>query len=205
MIKTEAEPSNDLVLLTILAASIATDNVNKIESAIKELKIAKVKENKIYETILHSYLFCGFPIVIESLKLFKLTYPKYIPESTEYNVSKFIKSGKINCKLVYKNNYIKLIENMNRLSPDLRDWMIIEGYGKVMSRKGLTMYEREFITVAILSTKFYKDQLHSHLKGCINFNATKNEIEFILGEIKHITGAVNFNKTIKLLKNVKSG
>lgn len=204
MIKEEIKPSKELILLAFLASSIATDNVQKIEDALKKLKISRVKSIKIYEAILHSYLFCGFPIVIETLKLFKKHFNDFKPKSSAFNVSNFTKSGKIICKLVYKNNYIKLIENMSNLSPDLRDWMIIEGYGKVMSRKGLSMFEREFVTISILSTKFYKDQLHSHLKGCMNFGASKNDIVIVLGKIKHIIGNANHRNTLKLLKDIRT-
>ena len=194
--------SKELILLVILAASISTDDLNKIDSALKKLKIAKVNALKIYETILHCYLFCGFPAVIESLKLFKKEFENFKLNSSPYNVQKFKKYGKINCKLVYKNNYKKLIDNMQYLSPDIKEWMIIEGYGKVMNRPGLSMLEREFVTVSILSTRFYKDQLHSHIKGCLNLNASYVNVKYILSKIKHITGSENYEKTLKLLNHI---
>ncbi len=63
---------------------------------------------------------------------------------------------------------------MNSLSPDLKEWMMIEGYGKFLDRKGLNLLEREFINVSILVHRYIaKINLHSHLKGCIYLGALK--------------------------------
>jgi 4-carboxymuconolactone decarboxylase len=186
-----------------LSAVIAVDNLDFIESKLNELKSSRIKSYLIYETILQAYLFCGFPIVIESLRIFKNIYPKFLKAPEEYNPVKFRNAGIINCKLIYKNNYKKLIANMDRLSSDLKNWMLIEGYGKIMNRQGLKLIEREFINVSILCTKFYKAQLHSHLKGCLNLGADKSDIEFILREIKSISGEMNYKKTMKLLNSFK--
>ena len=72
---------------------------------------------------------------------------------------------------------------MNLFSPDLREWMIIEGYGKVLGRNGLSLIEREFINVSILCTRLYLNQLHSHMKGCIHLGANKNSLSELLNAI----------------------
>ncbi|MBK7447535.1 MAG: carboxymuconolactone decarboxylase family protein [Ignavibacteria bacterium] len=112
------------------------------------------------------------------------------------------KSGENNCKLIYKNNYNKLLENMNRLSPEMKDWMLFEGYGKVMSRPGLNLYEREFITISILTVRYFEFQLHSHLKGCIHLGADVDLIKDILFSIKDIAGVTNYKKALKLLSRI---
>lgn len=188
--------------LSKLASSMALDNLEKVETVLKMHKKDKIKPFKIYETILHCYLFCGFPAVIESLKVFKKYFHKFKSEYQGYDLLKYSSAGIINCKLVYKNNFKKLIENMNYLSPEMKEWMIIEGYGKVMGRNDLSLFEREFITVSVLATKYYENQLYSHLKGCIHLGAKKSEILFVLNEIKSFTGTVNFRKSVKLLNRI---
>ena len=192
----------DIIELSKLACYIAKDNFNEVETLISKLKYKNFNVVKIYETILHTYLFCGFPAAIESLKLFR-KYNKAYKSGISYSNNKNNKnSGEINCKLIYKNNFKKLIENMNNLSPEMKEWMIIEGYGKVMNRSGLSLFEREFITFSILTTRYFEYQLHSHLKGAINLGAEIEFIKTVLISIKEITGNVNYKKALKLLSKI---
>ncbi|MBL8008219.1 MAG: hypothetical protein JNJ56_11870 [Ignavibacteria bacterium] len=188
--------------LSELASSIATHRTESSEKVLKNLKKLNIKSEKIYETIIHCYLFCGFPAVIETLKLFKTHFPEFKSEYQGYDILKYNSSGITNCKLVYKNNFKKLIANMMDLSPEMKEWMIIEGYGKVMGRKCLNLKEREFLNLSILSTIFYKNQLHSHLKGCINLGASNSDILYVLKKIKKFTGNENFCKAVKLLNQI---
>lgn len=198
MTKSEKE----IFQLIKLSCYIALDNFNEIEILIGKLKYKNFKAIKIYETILHSYLFCGFPATIESLKIFRKYYKNYKSVRIEQSVQKLKKSGENNCKLIYKNNFNKLLYNMNRISPEMKDWMILEGYGKVMSRNGLSLYERELITIAILTARYFEFQLHSHLKGCIHLGASFDLIKDILLSIKDITGMTNYKKALKLLSRI---
>ena len=64
----------EIVFLAQLSAYIASDNFKEIDVLIRKLKYKNFNAKKIYETILHSYLFCGFPATLESLKIFKKHY-----------------------------------------------------------------------------------------------------------------------------------
>lgn len=197
-----AKSLSETAILSELASAIATDRSENAENVVQKLKKSKIKADKIYETILHSYLFCGFPAVIETLKIFKIYFPEFKSDYQGYDILKYNSAGIDNCKLVYKNNFKKLIANMIYLSPEMKEWMIIEGYGKVMGRKGLSLREREFINLSILSTKYYENQLHSHIKGCLNLGASKSDILAVLKKIKKFTGTKNFTKSLKLLNHI---
>ena len=56
-----------------------------------------------------------------------------------------------NCKKIYGDKFDKLISNIKNFSPEMAEWLIVEGYGKVLGRKGLTLKEREVCIVSILS------------------------------------------------------
>ena len=92
MTKSEKE----LFQLTKLSCYIALDNFKEIEILIGKLKYKNFKAIKIYETILHSYLFCGFPAAIESLKIFKKYYKHYKSIPNEVSNQNLKKSVKIN-------------------------------------------------------------------------------------------------------------
>jgi alkylhydroperoxidase/carboxymuconolactone decarboxylase family protein YurZ len=177
--------SKEVLSLAEIASSIASDNLNLTESKMETFKSKNFSSLKLYETILQSYLFCGFPAAIESLRIFRNYYPDFKFPKSRCDLNKFKAEGKHNCKLIYKKNYKKLIENMKYFSPDLKDWMIIEGYGKVLGRKGLSLLEREYINVSILMTRLYLNQLHSHLKGCIHLGANKELLSELLSAISN--------------------
>ena len=61
--------------------------------------------------------------------------------------------------------YDRLRENIRHLHPLLDDWMIDEGYGKVLSRPGLDLPRRELCIVAACAATGQDRQLHSHLHG----------------------------------------
>lgn len=186
-----------------LAGAIASDDLRKVRHEIEDC-ISKVDHEKIYEAILQAYLFCGFPAVIETLRIFSELSNGYFKGKEEFDSGKFESRGIKNCRSIYKSNYEKLIANMERFSPDLRQWMIIEGYGKVMGRTGLNLLEREFVNVAVLCTRYYENQLYSHLKGCLNNGAKKVEIEEVLNSLKGIAKARNIEKACELLQSFES-
>lgn len=193
----------EILILTEVSAAIASDDFILIENKIKKYKKNLMPAIKLYECILQSYLFCGFPAAIESLKIFKKYFSDFVLPKSNYNLAKFRNSGKINCKLIYKKNYKKLIENMNYFSPDLKEWMIIEGYGKVLNRKRLSLLEREYVNVSILCTRLYVNQLHSHMKGCIHLGANIDDLTELLMTIKNKINEDNFNKALQLIEKLK--
>jgi len=194
----------DIRLLAKISAFIATDKKNKLQEAISEYKSAKHSPLKLYEVILQSYLFCGFPATIEALRIFNFYHNdfKFPQHGKMYNFDYLLHQGEINCNLIYKNNYKKLIENMDKFSPDLKEWMIIEGYGKVLGRKGLLLPEREIINVAILTARFFKHQLHSHLRGCLNVGVGEKEMNLIIEDFGYFISKTNVNKCKSILRSM---
>ncbi len=145
----------------------------------KLLQTAVDKEfnsQKIYEALLQTYLFAGFPSALISLKIYS-EYFFYKDQSEKYNFKEFSLRGRVNCKQVYGVKYDKLISNVNSFSPDLCEWLIIEGYGKTLGRKSLSMKHRELCIVSILTALKFEDQLISHIRGAIRCGNSKEEIE----------------------------
>ncbi|MBK9333721.1 MAG: carboxymuconolactone decarboxylase family protein [Ignavibacteria bacterium] len=193
---------NEVIIMCKLASFIALDNLNGAEKIIRNAKKLKVDPGKIYEAILQSHLFCGFPAAIESLKIFSNHFTDYKPKIQSNDTGLFSVLGNHNCKLIYKNNFKKLLANITDLSPDLKNWMITDGYGKVMGRKGLNLLEREFINISVLCTRYYENQLHSHLKGCINLGCDPIFVIRILEELTKTAGKTNVKKAQELLKAI---
>ena len=63
---------------------------------------------------------------------------------------------------------------------------MLEGYGKVLSRKGLSLKEREFCIVSVLSILMFEDQLYSHINGAARTGAKLIEIKSVIENLKLI-------------------
>ena len=181
-IKTADQPSKNLVPL--IAAAAALRKMEILKSLIVETKLRKLPFKKIYEALLQNYLFTGYPSALLSLKLLKELYPnKTIPKAADMNLYHFRNRGETNCKKVYGNKFEKLISNVKNFSPDMAEWLILEGYGKVLGRKGLSLKERELCIVATLAALRFEDQLYSHINGAFREKAPVEEIRNVLDSL----------------------
>lgn len=163
---------------------ISSTSALALHADLKEvLNFAKEKSipyTKIYEVILQNYLFAGFPAGIEGMICLYEVFPneeKPKIENPYKNYDKTLADGEALCQKIYGKNFGKLIEHFEKLCPELAEWMIFEGYGKTLSRKGLTAFERELCAISTLAVLSWKRQLISHLKGAKNVGATEVQIK----------------------------
>lgn len=182
-------------ILPLISASAVLRKENHLRRILKYSKDNDLDFRKIYEVLLQTYLFAGFPSALQSLKIFREFFTPDFPIE-KYNVNKFRTLGNTNCKKVYGNKFDKLIINVKSFSPHLSEWLIIEGYGKTLSRKKLGMKEREICIVSILTVLKYEEQLYSHIVGALRFgnsiasiNKSIENLEFI-GEKRKVDWGV---------------
>jgi 4-carboxymuconolactone decarboxylase len=69
-----------------------------------------------------------------------------------------------------------MIGRMAGFHPDLADWILADGYGRVLSRPGLPIRERELIVVAVLAALKLPKQLESHVRGALRVGASEREV-----------------------------
>jgi 4-carboxymuconolactone decarboxylase len=181
-IKTADQHSKNLVPLITAAAALRKMEI--LKDLIDEAKSRNISFIKIYEALLQNYLFAGYPSALLSLKLLKDLYPnKRLTKAADMNLYHFSKSGEENCKKVYGNKYEKLIYNVKKFSPDMAEWLVLEGYGKVLGRKGLSLRERELCIVATLTVLKFEDQLFSHINGAYRAKASVEEIRSVIDSL----------------------
>lgn len=180
-------------LLPLIAAASALRRMNTLRELIIRAKQRKISFMKIYETLLQNYLFVGYPSALLSLKLLKELYPnKRLTKAADMNLYHFRKRGEANCKKVYGNKYEKLIINVKNFSPDMAEWLILEGYGKVLGRKGISLKERELCIVATLAVLKFEEQLYSHINGALRAKASIEEIRCLIDSLT-LFGNKNFS------------
>jgi len=171
-------------LLPLIAAASVLRKEDQFRLLIIEAKKRIIPHTKIYEALLQNYLFAGYPSALVSLKILKEYFPrsKYLG-LTDMNLYHFRKTGEKNCKAVYGNKYEKLISNIKNFSPELSSWLVLEGYGKVLGRKGLSIKERECCVVSVLTVMKFEEQLYSHINGAIRVGVSINDIKTIIDNL----------------------
>lgn len=163
---------SEIELLALLSACSVLRENNYFKIILEQLLEKKTSSKKIYEALLQTYLFAGFPSALVSLKILHNTVSKE-KVYKGFDLIKYLNRGKKNCKLIYADKYEKLLKNIRSFSPEMAEWLIIEGYGKVLGRKGLSLKERELCIVSILSAMKFEEQLYSHIIGAINVKVEK--------------------------------
>src|SRR5262249_47482573 len=145
-----------------------------------------VPDRWVEEVLLQTYLFAGFPRALNAMREWRRIHPTVAssPESRTPTRA----DGEATCERVYGTMYDRLRENIRHLHPLLDDWMITEGYGKVLSRPALDLPRRELCIVAACAATGQDRQLHSHLHGALNAGASPTAIETAVDALGDVLG-----------------
>lgn len=132
------------------------------------------------EVILQSYLFLGYPVALNAFGLWREISGMEPGRPTGEDWEAWANRGAVTCETVYGGQYRDLRSNIRALHPDMERWMVVEGYGKVLSRPGLPLPVRELCIVGLLAVSDLPRQLYSHLRGSLNSGASMQEVEAVV-------------------------
>jgi len=170
--------------LPLICAAAALRKEEQLKALLEKSKLHGIIGKPLYESLLQNYLFTGYPSAMISLKILKEYYPKLENvKHDSWDLNKYKERGTKNCKKIYGRKFDKLISNVKSFSPELADWLLLEGYGKVMGRKGLSLKQRELNNVSVLTALKFEDQLYSHINGAYRTKATKEQIERVINNL----------------------
>ena len=187
------EPTRVLVRL---AAAVSAASEEDVRAAL-EVAGETVPVTWIEELLLQTYLFAGFPRALNAMREWRRVAPTPVAETDDRGVGDRA-AGDTTCRMVYGAMYDRLRHNIRALHPALDDWMIEEGYGKVLSRPGLDLGRRELCIVAACAATGQDRQLHSHLHGARNVGLSDRVIEEAV-EALGDTLSRGRHKTLRLL------
>jgi 4-carboxymuconolactone decarboxylase len=128
------------------------------------------------ETALMLMLHAGYPAALEGLRVLSQVWPGRPRRTREGGPAAWMRRGKEAAKRVYGTSLGALRRNVAALHPDLDVWMIEQGYGRVLSRRGLAGPARELVAVAVLTAMGWERQLVSHLLGAVRSGAGRPAI-----------------------------
>ena len=157
----------------------------------------------IEELLLQTYLFAGFPRALNAFREWRRHVP--VPPETagpDTDVKSWEARGRETCRAVYGRMYDKLRHNIDGLHPALDSWMIVEGYGKVLSRPGLDLPRRELCIVAACVASGQERQLHSHLHGALNVGVAPPVVRESLDALQPVVAGDRLNAARLLFERV---
>jgi len=191
--------------LVALAAAFAQGAGHDIEAALERARAASVPGLWVEELLLQTYLMCGFPRMLEGLRLFRHVWG-LAPDMSEPHGhaawATWATRGEATCRTVYSEHYDALRRNVRALHPAVDEWMIVDGYGKVLSRPGLDLRRRELCIVAQVAVLDAPRQLRSHLGGALAAGATPGEVWAALTVVSPLLSAFHWRRVKALWHRV---
>lgn len=190
-----------------IAAALCGDDEERITSLFRQAVSDNIPVTELREVILTSYLFDGYPTALEGFRLLFETFGYPGGEKLEYNASnvdEWRNRGEKLCRSVYGPQYDRLTRRVEKIAPELRDAMIVEGYGKVLSRSDLDIVTRELCVVSILAAKYRPRQLLSHALGALRLGATPEDLLNIIEDISGITTGENLHRSKEVIEKAIS-
>lgn len=201
------------------SARITGGSEEEVREGFAECTAAKVSQRWQEELVLQSYLFAGFPRALNAAREWRRALAvaglagwtgeqrsggSMVAGSHEgyADVFDWRVRGEETCRTVYGDSYEKLRGNIRRLSLSLDEWMIVEGYGKVLSREGLDLGRRELCIVAACAASGQDRQLHSHLRGALNAGVEAGVVRRAIGALEGIVPSDNMERARLLFERV---
>ncbi len=161
---TEQDPRRQrMLLLGVLVAATTLNDMAALDEWLGRCA-GVLDQEAVEETILQTLLFAGYPKTIEALKLVRKHFPQ---AGLKKHVEDHTKAGAATSKIIYGKYHARLLEVMDELHPDLTRWMIEDGYGRVLSRPGLALKDREIAVVASLMASGMVNQFRAHVRGAL--------------------------------------
>jgi 4-carboxymuconolactone decarboxylase len=175
--------------LVRLAAAIAAAGEHRVRLALTDA-LHRAPAEWTEEVILQSYLFAGFPRALNAAREWRRISGREAPAhdaGERYaDADRWRVEGERTCAVVYGAAYAPLRHNIRALHPALDAWMIVEGYGKVLSRAQLDLRRRELCIVAACAAAGQDRQLHAHLHGARNAGASGEQLSAVLNAVHDV-------------------
>jgi 4-carboxymuconolactone decarboxylase len=196
---------DDTRRLVRLSATICVADEPALRAELQRA-VAVRDHEAVEELILQSYLFAGLPRALNAMREWRRVSGRPAPrrddDASHGDTSVWRARGEATCAVVYGRFYDRLRHNIAELHPALDDWMIVEGYGKVLGRDALDLRRRELCIVAACAALRQERQLHSHLYGALNAGATPAEVDETLAELRALLPALDMERIERLWTRV---
>lgn len=187
--------------LVRLSATLASATEDAVREQLQNAAIT-VPHEWIEELLLQTYLFAGFPRTLNGMREWRRLVKTPVSEPA-VSEARLREAGEQTCRRVYGAMYERLRVNIRELHPLLDDWMIVEGYGKVLSRPGLDLGRRELCIVAACAATAQDRQLQSHLHGARNVGVSVSVISDALAALREVVPEARLARAIRMWNRIR--
>ena len=192
--KGEASATLDAPTLALvrIATATATGDEAKLRERMIAARAAAVPAGWVEELLLQGFLNVGYPLTLVAFAVWRevagpvkdagepIAHPEW-EQWTERGVQA--------CAEVYGRTYHKLLVNLRALHPAIEPLVVVDAYGKILSRPGLDTKRRELCTLAAIAMLNAPRQLHAHLRGALNTGSTREDVDAVLAVVEVDLGA----------------
>jgi len=194
-----------LALVRIATATATGSEVNLRERMIAA-RAAGVPGLWVEEVLLQSFLNVGYPLALVAFGIWREVAgpPRETGESIAHpEWERWTERGTEACAAVYGRTFHKLLLNLRALHPAIEPLVVVDAYGKILSRPGLDTKRRELCTLAAIAMLDAPRQLHAHLRGALNTGSTREEVDAVLAIVEADLGAERALKMWELWADVR--
>lgn len=174
---------SEAALVLLFAAAVASP---RAADAVLERLAARPSPATadLLEMLFQLPLFAGFPRTINALTSFRRHFgfeSEAAPgrERTE-DLAALRERGAALFARIYAENRERVLADLDRLHPELKDWILTDAYGLVLSRSALSPRLRELGACAALIVSGDLRQLSSHARGVLHCGGRADELEAVL-------------------------
>src|SRR6266850_2405728 len=173
--------------LVRIATATATGDEAKLRERMIAARAADVPAGWVEELLLQGFLNVGYPLTLVAFAVWRevagpvkdagepIAHPEW-EQWTERGVKA--------CAEVYGRTYHKLLVNLRALHPAIEPLVVVDAYGKILSRPGLDTKRRELCTLAAIAMLRADRQLHAHMRGALNTGSTREEVDAVLALVE---------------------
>jgi 4-carboxymuconolactone decarboxylase len=170
-----------------VASAIASGDDALLQERMRAARGALVPGEWMEELLLQSLLNVGYPLTLAAFAVWRDVAgpPKETGETVSHAVwAQWARRGAEAGMAVYGRTYHKLLVNLKSLHPALEPLVVVDAYGKILSRPGLDAKRRELCTLAAIAMLNAPRQLHAHLRGALNTGSTREEVDQVLALVE---------------------
>ncbi len=192
------EPTRVLVRL---AAALSAGSESEVRVQLQQASTS-APAVWIEELLLQTYLFAGFPRALNGMREWRRLHRSIAAPVDAARDASLRADGEATCARVYGEMYDRLRVNIRALHPLLDDWMIVEGYGKVLSRPELDLPRRELCIIAACAAAGQDRQLQSHLHGALNTGVSTETVSTALQSLHGVVANELLTRAINLWQRI---
>ena len=175
------------IALLRVATAIAQGDAALLRDRMTVARAAKVPTEWVEELLLQSLLNVGYPLTLMAFGIWREVagpVTKAGEDLTHDHWDLWKERGAKLCAEVYGRTYHKLLLNLRGLHPALEALVVVDAYGKVLSRPGLDAQRRELCTLAAIAMLTTPRQLHAHLRGALNTGSSREDVDAVLAIVE---------------------